>query len=307
MSKTSQKNLAAAAVATVLVLRTCNAELKAHNDFQWPEAGGVEAPDFDPKPVCGYGLHGLLWGEGDGGLLNWDSDAKWLVVAVPADSIVSLDDGAKVKFPRGEVVYCGSRGEATAYIAERHPGGSIVGHTAQNTDNGSTVNTGYGGTSTSGDYGKSTSGTRGTSTSGTRGTSTSGDYGKSTSGDYGKSTSGYGGTSTSGACGTSTSGYGGTSTSGDGGTSTSGDYGKSTSGYGGTSTSGTRGTSTSGYGGTSTSGEGGILVLRWFDGVRDRLVVRYVGEDGIKPDTIYKLDDKGQIVEVGPKPAPVSP
>jgi hypothetical protein len=99
----------------------------------------------------------------------------------------------------------------------------------------------------------------------------------------------------------------GTSTSGDRGTSTSGDRGTSTSGYGGTSTSGVRGTSTSGDRGTSTSGDGGtsktgsvgIVICRWWDAKADRsrLAVGYVGEDGIKPDTFYRCDDTGKLVE----------
>jgi hypothetical protein len=147
--------------------------------------------------------------------MNWTEVAVWLVVEVASGDVVDL--GGKVKFPRGTVVTCGTREEATRYLVERAPGHAV-----------------HGGTSTSGDRGTSTSGGGGTSTSGDGGTSTSGDGGTSTSGDRGTSTSGDGGTSTSGYRGTSTSGYRGTSTSGDGGTSTSGGGGTSTSGDGGT-------------------------------------------------------------------------
>ena len=115
---------------------------------------------------------------------------------------------------------------------------------------------------------------------------------------YGRHSSGDGGTSTSGHGGTSTSGYGGTSTSGNHGTSTSGYGGTSTSGYGGTSTSGNHGTSTSGGGGTSTSGGGGTLIITWHDGSRYRRAVGYVGEDGLKPDTPYRVNSRGEFVEV---------
>ena len=116
--------------------------------------------------------------------------------------------------------------------------------------------------------------------------------GTSTSGYRGTSTSGYRGTSTSGDGGTSTSGFRGTSTSGDGGTSTSGDWGTSTSGNRGTSTSGDRGTSTSGDGGTSTSGDGGTIVIQYYDAAanRYRLKVGYIGEDGLKANTAYRLE-----------------
>jgi hypothetical protein len=220
----------------VLVLRTCkrkpDGRLTAHGGFVWPESGPVASPDWNPEPICGYGLHGLLWGKGDGGLLNWDESAAWLVVAVDAASIVDL--GGKVKFPRGEVIFCGDRGTATDYLAANLPTDadptSIVGATI--------TASGYKGTATA---------------------------------------SGYSGTATA-------SGYRGTATaSGDSGTATA-------SGDGGTATA-------SGYSGTATAGRNGVIVLAWHDGVRKRLVVGYVGEDGIEPGRAYQLDDSGKIVE----------
>ena len=87
----------------VRVLRTCNADGTSHGGFQWPltEGAVVECPDWKPTAECGNGLHGLLEGEGDWGLLNWEPDAKALVVEVEADAIVEI--GAKVKFPRAVV------------------------------------------------------------------------------------------------------------------------------------------------------------------------------------------------------------
>src|ERR1700690_1899381 len=169
----------------VLVLRTCAADMTSKNGFKWPQKGAVECRDWLPTTECGNGLHGFLWGEGDGELAKWSADAKWLVVSVLERDIVHID--RKVKFPRGNVVFCGGRKEATDYIAARLPPGrtpAIIGHFA-----------------VSGDYGTSTSGDRGTSTSGDYGTSTSGDCGTSTSGYRGTSTSGYGGTSNFGAYG----------------------------------------------------------------------------------------------------------
>jgi hypothetical protein len=195
-----------------LVLRTCDYKLQGYHGFQWPMSGPVEAPDWNTQVRCGGGLHGLLWGEGSGSLLNFDDGAKWLVVEVDTNSVIDLtpvDGSVKVKFPRGIVVHCGDRNSAPKFIAEHGGvGRSIVS-----------------GTSNSGDRGTSTSGDSGTSNSGFRGTSTSGDRGTSTSGDSGTSNSGFRGTSTSGDRGTSTSGFRGTSTSGDSGTSKSGEIG----------------------------------------------------------------------------------
>ena len=128
--KTTQKSAAskivaaatAAAVATtVLVLRTCAADMTSRNDFRWPESGHVEAPDWDPTPECGDGLHGLLWGKGDANLMaHVKPDSKWLVVEVDATLIVDLGD--KVKFPRGNVIHAGDRETAIKMISARAPG-----------------------------------------------------------------------------------------------------------------------------------------------------------------------------------------
>jgi hypothetical protein len=190
----------------VLILRTCkrnsDGQLTAHGGFVWPESGPVEAPDWSPEPECGGGLHGLLWGEGDGGLLRWSDDAAWLVVAVEAGSTVDL--GGKVKFPRGEVVFCGDRKAATDFVLAHGAAGKAV----------------VGAAVTAGDYG--------TATAGGRGTATAGDYG------------------------------------------------------------------------TATAGDRGIIVLKRWDGSRYRLVVGYVGEDGIEPDRAYRLDNAGKFVAAKP-------
>lgn len=80
---------AAATSATVLVLRTCAADMTSYGGFKWPESGPVKCSDWSPRAECGNGLHGLLWGVGDGSLVSWAEDAKWLVVEVPTDSVVA--------------------------------------------------------------------------------------------------------------------------------------------------------------------------------------------------------------------------
>ena len=134
----------------VLVLRTCAADMTAYGGFVWPRRGVVKAPDWSPEPVCGKGLHGLLHGEGDGNLLSWEPNAKWLVIEVDEKRVVDL--GSKVKFPSGKVVFCGDRLGATGYIAEHDPGHAVV-------------------------CGTATAGNRGTATAGECGTATAGDGG----------------------------------------------------------------------------------------------------------------------------------
>jgi len=163
-----------------LCLRTNNEDMTSYNGFRWPDSGYVTAPDWQPTPECGNGLHGLLWGDGDASLLNWDATAKWLVVEIDADSAINLD--GKVKFPNCVVVHVGNRHSAATFIAPFVPPGTKV----------------IGGTATAGDRGTATAGYRGTATAGDDGTATAGDRGTATAGDGGTATAGNGGTATAG-------------------------------------------------------------------------------------------------------------
>ncbi len=111
IKKQVAKAAAAAMPAKTLVIRTCRADMKSHSDFVWPRQGRVECSDWDPAPKCGNGLHGLPWGNGDWSLLSSADDAIWQVVEVETKDIVSIDN-AKVKFPRGNVIYSGTRVDA---------------------------------------------------------------------------------------------------------------------------------------------------------------------------------------------------
>ena len=168
----------------VLVLRVCRADLTSPsidaNGFRWPEAGEVAAPDWDPYPRCGGGLHGWLWGEGKvhgniGQDVIDDPKSRWLIVEVLKSDVVELP--GKVKFPRGEVVFVGDREAAVAYLVERAPSGkSIAFHRAT---------AGESGTATAGESGTATAGYGGTATAGHGGTATAGDRGTATAGESG--------------------------------------------------------------------------------------------------------------------------
>jgi len=318
----------------VLVLRTCKPDMSSTNGFKWPESGYVEAPDWKPTNECGNGLHGWLWGGGDGSLGNWREDAKWLVVEVDVDKVIDLD--GKVKFPFGKVVFCGSRLDATNYLVRRAPDKAVIGAAVVAGDYGTatagdygtatvgkngTATAGHGGKATAGHGGKATVGDRGTATAGKNGTATTGNYSMATAGDGGTATAGERGTATAGYCGTATAGnygtatagergtatagYCGTATAGDYGTATAGNYGTATAGKNGTATAGKNGaatagyygTATAGYCGTATAGEGGRLCLEYCDGERYRIRVAYVGENGILPNVPYRLDSDGNFIK----------
>ena len=237
-----------------LVLRTCNADMTSYNGFTWPKSGPVECPDWNPSPDCGNGLHGALWGEGNGGLFNWSPDAVWQVVQI--EEWIDLD--GKVKFPRGIVVHTGNQETATKYIIENGASGAVI---------GASTTAGYEGTATAGHYG--------TATAGNLGTATTGDYGTATTGHEG----------------TATTGHEGTATAGNRGTATAGHYGTATAGHYGTATAGNLG--------TATAGTGGIIQIKYFDSIRYRIKVGYVGEDGIEPNVPYQIDRDGNFIKAG--------
>ena len=279
------------------VLRTHRADGASYGGFRWPtEVGGVAvAPDWNPDPSirCGHGLHGLLWGCGDGSLLT--PSLTWAIVAVdPGDIATRLDGMAvppKVRFRSAEVVHIGDRDSATGWIAAHGGAGLPVVY--------GTATAGVRGTATAGDGGTATAGADGTATAGYRGTATAGYRSTATAGVRGTATAGYGGTATAGAGGTATAGDGGTATAGVRGTATAGYRGTATAGDYGTATAGDGGTATAGYGATATAGDGGVLVIRYYDrSGRGRLCVGQVDGVTLRPDTPYRLDAAGEFVEV---------
>ena len=257
---------------TQYMMKTVNADGTSYNGFVWPlEVGAkVVAPDWNDDAKCGGGLHGLHNGIGSGALLDWSDDAVWIVASVKKAEIVDL--GGKIKVPRCKIVHVGNRESATRFLSDAGIVGPIVGGTA-------------------------TAGKWGTATAGKWGTATAGDGGTATAGHEGTATAGYEGTATAGKWGTATAGHEGTATAGKWGTATAGDGGTATAGKWGTATAGKWGTATAGYEGTATAGDKGTLIIRRWDGKRYRTVVGYIGENGLEPNTPYKLNDAGEFVK----------
>ncbi|WP_222426189.1 hypothetical protein [Pseudomonas aeruginosa] len=281
---------------TALILRTCSADLTSHGGFQWPDKIGavVEAPDWKKDNRCGHGLHGWLFGQGDHDCSSTvgDADAKWLVVEVVIADLIAL--GGKVKFPRCTVRHIGDKASATQFLIANEPraaGVAVIGATLQAGDK-ELCQVGAYGTATAGDEGTATAGDEGTATAGDKGTATAGDWGTATAGDWG--------TATAGDLGTATAGDWGTATAGDEGTATAGDWGTATAGDWGTATAGDKGTATAGDKGTATAGEKGEIRIRYWDEKteRYRTVIGYIGEDGLEPNTHYRLDDNHRFVKV---------
>ena len=165
-----------------LMLKTVNARMESYGGFLWPNSGKVVAPDWNPEPVCGGGLHGLLWGEGGVDHLDFHAEAKWLVCEIDADAAVSID-GDKIKVPECTVVHCGDRASATQYLYERARAGTVIQGLVYAGGNESTVTGGNWSTVTGGNESTVTGGNESTVTGGYRSTVTGGDWSTVTGGD----------------------------------------------------------------------------------------------------------------------------
>ncbi len=184
------------------VLRTCDSDMTSHKGrFTWPVSGFVEAPDWDPIPVCGKGLHGFLLGCGDGHLADWNESAVWLVVEVDKDTLIDFE--GKVKFPSGNVVFAGNRQDAIAALEELVPeckAMPVIGAVRATGDYGQAI---------AGDWGKAQAGAYGTAIAGNGGTAIAGNRGTAIAGNGGAAQAGYKGKAQAGAYGTAQAGEGG--------------------------------------------------------------------------------------------------
>jgi hypothetical protein len=308
------KKIKPVANAVRLVLRTCNAHLISYNGFRWPESGYVAAIDWQDTDVCGNGLHGLLDGSGEGRYLNWADDAKWLVVEV-AESDLRYGSGDltnKCKFHSGYVVYCGNRSGALNYLKAagvdmtKCVGAQIAveGDRSQASSSGDLSQA-----SSSGDQSQASSSgyqSQASSSGGRSQASSSGDLSQaSSSGDLSQASSS-GDLSQASSSGdqsqASSSGYQSqASSSGDLSQASSSGYQSQalSSGYRSQASSSGDQSLSLGWGSVTKarSARYGILALRYWDGARYRLIVGYVGEDNIQPNTWYQLDCAGKFVE----------
>jgi hypothetical protein len=267
-------------VRTFLALRTCDPDMTSHGGFRWPERGPVEAPDWNPEPVCGGGLHGFKWGEGWGLHADWRPDAKWLVVEVVEGTEVDLN--GKIKFPAGNVVFCGDRRGATDYILAHGGAGRAV----------------IGATITGGDHETVVGGFRATVTGGYHAVVIGGDYSTVTGGDHARVTGGYSAQVTGGEYAMVVGGNQSRVTGGDfatvvggiGAVVKGGDYATVTGGAATTVIGGRGSIVTGGERATLTGGEGATLVCHWRTYKRRGVASRRVGvgKRGLEPGVPYK-------------------
>ena len=255
----------------VLIMRTCDKNLRSRGGFQWPASGRVESPDWKSTKTCGSGLHGFLRGEGQGNLADWRKDAKWIAAWVDADRVIELD--GKVKFPWAEVAKVGTLAQVIEFMRENGCDGPVI---------GATVRAGVKKMAVAGDYGTAIAGDFGSALASDDGKAFAGEYGYAHSGKRGKSFVKYGGSARAGYCGTAVAGDYGTARAGQCGTARAGDYGAAEVGDSG----------------AASAGHGGVLKISYDDRKRLRVAVLYVGENGIKPNVLYRVGNDGKPQEV---------
>jgi len=269
----------------VLILRNCNSDMTSYKGFIWPKSGPVEAPDWNPKPECGGGLHGLLWGDGDWSLLRDNPDTIWQVVEVEETDLVKIDE-QKVKFHKGKVIFAGDMGRAITNVLCSQIRFKWLCEQAKEKSSGD-----YSTSASSGSSSKSAS-SGSSSTSASSGSSSksasSGSYSTSaSSGDC--STSASSGSSSKSA---SSGDYSTSASSGDYSTSASSGSSSKSASSGSYSTAEAQGENTiamvAGIGGKVKVGPNGAFAIAYLgEGNHPRILVGHVGEKGIKADTWY--------------------
>jgi len=312
MTKMQSKKLEVA--ETSLVLRVCRPDFTSYGGFTWPSEIGAEvfAYDWHHNKACGNGLHGWQYGHGNHACAKYweDPDAKWLVLEVRSSDIVMLD--GKCKFPSARVRFIGSKAEAADFIIANEPNAlasAVIGACRQ-VGKGEAVQVAALGTAIASDGGTARAGAFGTAIAGHCGTAVTDCYGKSIAGDEGTAIAGYRGTAEVGDDGTAMvdsygkakAGKDGVARAGDGGKAEVGDGGTAEVSHYGEARAGDGGTAKAGENGTAMAGNYGEIHIKWWDddAQRYRTKIGYVGEDGIKPDTAYRLNGNHEFEEVQP-------
>ena len=188
------------------MIKTLDKNFRGYGGFQYPQKKGalVEAPDWNPAPKCGGGIHGTVaWTEKH----YIQKNSIWVILKFIRDEAVVIDD-EKIKVPRAWVVDWGTAEEMQRKWEEFTGAKYEFDYAAQTA--------GYKSTQTAGYWSTQTAGYESTQTAGDESTQTAGDYSTQTAGSKSTQTAGYKSTQTAGYESTQTAGDESTQTAGGG-------------------------------------------------------------------------------------------
>jgi hypothetical protein len=281
--------------STVLVLG-CSSDAR----WSWSAGSVLDLSRCNSTPP----LHGWPLGTGDvsDSLAVLSHEAHWLVFEVALSDIVKQE--GKVEFARAVVRYNGDMVSATRYLEQhnRHSKSLAVIGACRKVGNRRRVSVGALGVASAGAYGKATAGDYGTALAGTNGHAVAGESATALAGDFGTACTGDFGTASAGDFGAAVTGDGGIATVTSCGSARAGVVGIAIAGDYSTASAGERGTAYAGIRGTASAGEQGEIRLKYWDtdAGRHRTVTGYIGEDGLEPDTLYRLSEKYSFERAAP-------
>ena len=222
------------------MIKTIDKNGMSFNGFQYPLKKGakVAVSDWNPEPVCGRGIHGLVHYTREHYI---QSNGLWIILKYRKGTEVVIDDG-KIKVPYAWVVAWGAAQEIQQKYSELTGKPYIYNYAVQTA--------GYGSTQTAGYRSTQTAGYRSTQTAGYRSTQTAGAWSTQTAGYESTQIAGYRSTQTAESWSTQTAGYESTQTAGHKGTQIAG-YGS---------------TQTAGYRSTQIAGNGSVSIIRGEEG-----------------------------------------
>jgi len=201
------------------MIKTVDKNLQGYDGFQYPKKGLVTAPDWNPKPVCGDGLHGLIHETKDHCIKDGDI---WMVLKYIKGEEIIIGDN-KIKVPRAWVVGYGTAGEMQALFKKRTDKPYVYGYAMKKAGDGSILTAGSWSTLTAGSWSTLTAGDGSTLTADNWSTLTAGDGSTLKVGNWSTLTAGNWSILTAGNWSILTAGDGSILTAGDGSTLTAGD------------------------------------------------------------------------------------
>jgi len=284
-----------------LIIKSVRPNFTTRNNFQWPTEGFVTCPDWNPIMNCGNGLHGLRLNQNDPGV--WNDDGKFLLLEVEEDKIIDLF--GKCKFPEANVLKVfDSMEELTNYLYEQNINIDGMYQRTQSTDKSvnwiggfqSNLKAGNNSVLKAEDFATLKAGEYSFLTAENESILKAGDYSKLEAGEYSELEAGDKSTLQSTENSILIAGDNSTLEAGDYCTLKSGHYSTLVAKYNSSLEAKEYSNLIAENRSTFCAGYGSVFVCRIFNGLDYKTYTAIVGENGILPNTSYKLNENGEFV-----------